>query len=73
MNIDLRLATRLTEATLEEMKIYKNRAKKKNFQQIYICIFCTCSADKFQMEMKIPSVTGKQVYRMNIQTKSTEE
>jgi len=50
-DIDLRLATRLADETLEEMEIFRNSAEKI-FQQIYTTTLDL--AGKFQVEITMP-------------------
>lgn len=58
VNIDLRLATKLAAETLEEMKIFRNTAQK-TFQQIYTAALDL--AGKFQVDITMPRITGRQV------------
>ncbi|KAL5246227.1 hypothetical protein ACI65C_013635 [Semiaphis heraclei] len=70
VDIDLKLATRLADETLEEMKCFRNNAEN-SFKKIYTAAHDL--AAQFQVEITMPRVIGRQVHRMNIQAKSTEE
>lgn len=70
VDIDLKLAIRLADETLEEMKCFRNNGEN-SFKKIYTAAHHL--AAQFQVEITIPRVIGRQVHRMNIQAKSTEE
>lgn len=70
VDIDLKLATRLADKTLEKKNFFRNNAEN-SFKKIYTAAHDL--AAQFQVEITMPRVIGRQVHRMNIQAKSTEE
>lgn len=59
VNIGLKLATRLADETLEEIKVYRHNAEK-TFSQIYTAALDI--AGKFQVEIIVPRVIRRQVH-----------
>ncbi|KAL4135720.1 hypothetical protein QTP88_007315 [Uroleucon formosanum] len=66
VEIDLKLATRLADKTLEEMKCFRNNAEN-SFKKIYIAAHDL--AAQFQVEITMPRVIGRQVNRMKAKLK----